>query len=127
MPRQKFREGYLMPKALATGCIHHPAVEAVAHCHQCSTPVCGACVVAGPTGKFCSFECSEKYGKFMKNAQDCDLARKPGGGFSRAVRVLIGRLVFLAAVLFCLGLAGARYEVPVLSDLTRAVRGMLGI
>jgi hypothetical protein len=115
-----------MPRALATGCIHHPAVEAVAHCHQCSTPVCGACVVAGPTGKFCSFGCREKHEQFMKNAQDCDISRKPGGGFSRAVRKLAGYLVFLAALLFCLGILGAIYEVPVLSDLTRTVRGMIG-
>ena len=116
-----------MPKGMSTACIHHPAVEAVAHCHQCSTPVCGRCVVAGPTGKFCSFECREKHEQFMNNAKGCDVSGKQGGGFSRAVRKLAGYLVFLAAVLFCLGLLCTMYEVPVLSDLTRTVRGMIGI
>jgi len=116
-----------MPKALATGCIHHPAVEAVAHCHQCSKPVCGACVVAGPTGKFCSFECQDRHAQFMKNAQGCELKGKPGGGFSRVVRRLMGQLVFLAVALACLGILCTMFEVPVLSDWTRTVRGMIGL
>ena len=116
-----------MPKALATGCIHHPAVEAVAHCHQCSKPVCGACVVIGPTGRFCSFECQEKHEQFMKKAQSCDLGRQPRGGFGRAMRSLAGRLVFLAVALACLGILCTMFEVPVLSEWTRTVRGMIGL
>ncbi len=116
-----------MPKGKFTACIHHPAVEAIAHCHQCSTPVCGRCVVAGPTGRFCSFECREKHEQFVEKARDCDVNGKQGGRFSRAVRKLFGYLVFLAAVLFCLGILCTMYEVPLLSEWTRAVRGIIGI
>jgi hypothetical protein len=84
-------------------------------------------VVAGPTGKFCSFDCRDRHEQFMKNAQGGNLGRTPGTGFSRAVRKLIGQLVFLAVALFSLGILGTMREVPVLSDLTRAVRDMIGL
>ncbi len=115
-----------MPKGMFTGCIHHPAVVAVAHCHQCAKPVCGGCVVVGPTGKFCSSECRDKHERFMKNAQGRDLVGNPGGGFLHVVRKAVGRVVALAVLLFALGVIGTFFEVPMLSEWTRTLRGMIG-
>ncbi len=115
-----------MPQGMPTGCINHPGVEAVARCRQCATPVCNACVVAGPTGRFCSFECREKHEKFVKDAQGCELGKRPRGGFSRTLRSLVSSAVVLAAVLLALGVVCTFFEVPVLSDLTRMVRGRVG-
>lgn len=115
-----------MPQGMPTGCINHPGVEAVARCRQCSTPVCNACVVGGPTGRFCSFECREKHEKFVKDAQGCELGKKRGGGFSRSLRSLVSSAVVLGAVLLALGVVCTIFEVPVLSGLTRTVRGMIG-
>ena len=115
-----------MPKGMFTGCIHHPSVEAIVHCRQCATPVCGACMVPGPTGRFCSIECREKNEIFIKKAQDCDVVKKRGGGFSHGIVKLAGRVVVLLATAFALGVAGTVFEIPGLSDLTRTVRGMIG-
>ncbi len=115
-----------MPQQLPTGCINHPGIEAIARCRQCATPVCNGCVVAGPTGRFCSFECREKHEQFTRDAQGCELAGKRGGGFTRTLRKMVGRVVVLAAALFVLGVVCSMFEVPVLSGLTRMVRGFVG-
>ena len=54
------------------------------------------------------------------------MGKKRGGGFSRSLRKLAGRLVVLAAALFVLGVVCSMFEVPVLSGLTRMVRGFDG-
>jgi len=83
-------------------------------------------VVGGPTGRFCSFECREKHEKFVKDAQGCELGKKRGGGLSRTIRSLVSSAVVLAAVLLALGVVCSLFEVPVLSGLTRMVRGRIG-
>jgi hypothetical protein len=118
--------GAHMPVQLGSVCINHPGIEAVARCRTCGKPMCGACTVAGPTGKFCSFECREKHEKFTKAAQDTEYRGRVGGGFSSMIRNLVSSVVVLAAVLLAAGVLSTVFEVPVLSGLTRIVRAKIG-
>lgn len=86
-----------------TGCVNHPAVEAVARCRQCGRPACGACVVIDLSGKFCCDECRDKYAKFMERAQEFELKRGVRVGIFTRLKRLLLRAVVLAAGLSLLG------------------------
>lgn len=88
-----------------SGCINHPAVEAVARCKQCGKPVCGACVVIGPTGRFCSEDCRERHAEFIKRAQVFDSKRGPGTNLvSLLTRTLVKVILLGLVVLFAAAL-----------------------
>ena len=108
-----------------SGCINHPGVESTTRCKQCGRPVCNTCVVQGPTGRFCSAPCKQKHETFSQSAQAQDVkGRKPL--FTQAKNFVV-TLIIVAAVLGAIGVACTVFEVPVLSDLTRSVRGMIGV
>lgn len=93
-----------MPSSLYSGCLNHPAIEAVARCRQCGKPVCGKCVIKAQNGMFCCEECREKYTEFTQRAQKLDEREKATvKPFFFKVRRLLLRLCFL------LGLAAAAY------------------
>ncbi len=103
----------------ATGCINHPGVEAVARCRQCGKPVCGACVVIGPSGKFCSESCRDQHQRFIERARELDLKKGRGIGLfkrlkRRTVKVVMFALaiLMLATVLTYLNIL----DIPVLRD-----------
>ena len=108
-----------------SGCINHPAVEAVARCKQCGRPVCNACVVSGPNGRFCSESCQSKFMAFSERAQQ--LEGRSRSSFSARLRKVIASVVLLAAILAVVGVMATLFPVPVLSDLVFRVRGMLGV
>jgi len=114
-----------MSKGIQSGCINHPGVEATHRCKQCNKPVCGACVVPGPTGRFCSTACKEQHEAFTQRAQRMD--GKARSGLGARLRKLVGALILAAAVCFALGVVGSIFTVPVLSDIVFEVRGILGI
>jgi hypothetical protein len=56
-------------------CNRHTNVPATVRCQHCSKPACAQCVV---NQRFCSEECSSKFGSFMKNyKKPKDLGRSP--------------------------------------------------
>jgi hypothetical protein len=113
--------------ALGTGsnCINHPAVEAVARCKQCSRPVCSACLVSGPTGRFCSGDCKAKHEVFMRRAAELD-TRSRGSLFAK-LRSLLFSVVFIILVAGVIMTVASIIDIPVLSDVTRNVRSIIGI
>lgn len=108
-----------------SGCINHPGVEALARCKQCGRPVCGSCVVSGPTGNFCSQPCKEKHQAFMGKAQQLD--GKARGGLFAKLRAMCAWIIILAAVCFALGVVATAVEIPVLSDIVFQIRGRIGL
>ncbi len=108
-----------------SGCINHPGVESTVRCKQCGKPVCDTCVQSGPTGRFCSADCRQKHETFYQQAQQLD--GKGGSGTFTKVKKLVGALIVLAVALAAVGVVATVFELPVLSDITRQVRGMIGI
>ena len=104
---------------VASGCINHSAVEAVARCKQCGKPVCGQCVVKGPTGSFCSEECQQKNELFTKKAQDLEKKGKLGPGAASGGGSIIGKLVALVIFLVIAALASAYLNIPVIGPIVR--------
>ncbi len=104
----------------ASGCINHPGVEAVARCKQCGKPVCGACVVTGPTGRFCGDPCKEKHEKFIERAQDMQRNSKSTGGLQKLKTLLVKLVMFIVAI-GALGFAAVYFDIPVVGDLVRKV------
>jgi len=107
-----------------SGCVNHPGVEATVRCKQCGRPVCDSCTVQGPTGRFCGDPCKQKHEAFAQSAQAQNV--KVGGSLFTRLKNGVVTLIIVAAVLVAAGVACTVFEVPVLSDLTRAVRGMIG-
>ena len=108
-----------------SGCINHPGVEAVARCKQCGKPVCGACVVMGTTGKFCSEVCREKHAEFVKRAQQFEAKRGPATNlFSLLTRTVVKLVILAAVLLFAAGLITyfTDFEIPVIGKM---IRGLL--
>jgi hypothetical protein len=107
-----------MPQEISSGCINHPAIEAVARCKQCMKPVCKTCIVDGPMGKYCSASCKEKHEMYVKKAQDAELTRRKPS-HSGKIKELIAKLIILLVVLAGLGAAAAYFDVPVVGDMVR--------
>lgn len=108
-----------------TGCIHHPNMQAVNRCKQCTVPTCHKCTVVGPTGKFCSENCKNIHEAFIRQSQA--LNTRARSTFFVKLRSRLATLLYLLVVAFAAGVVGTVFEIPVLSDLTRHVRGLLGI
>ena len=108
-----------------TGCIHHPNMQAVNRCKQCTVPTCHKCTVVGPTGKFCSENCKNIHEAFIRRSQE--LNTKAGSVFFVKIRKLLTTLLFLVVVMFAAGVVGTVFYIPVLSELTARVRGLIGI
>jgi cation transport ATPase len=104
-----------------SGCINHPGIEAVARCKQCGKPVCGACMVSGPTGRFCSDACKEKHERFIRRAQELEKTRPRTGNLAKKLRRLIVKLVILVAVLLVLGWVAVYFDIPVVGAVARRV------
>ena len=101
-----------MIDARMSGCINHPGIEAVARCKQCGKPVCGACVITGPTGRFCGESCKEKHEKFVERAQEMQRSSRSTGGLVKLRRFLIKLVIFIVAI-GALGFAAVYLDVPV--------------
>lgn len=107
-------------------CINHRAIEAVGRCKQCGRPFCNTCRVTGPTGVFCGNECKQKHEAFVQRAKELEDRKGPPRILVK-LRKLIRKLIFFLIVALILGVIGARFEIPVLSDLVLRIRGMLGV
>ena len=101
-----------------SGCINHPAIEAVSRCKQCGKPVCGSCVVAGPTGQFCSESCLERNQAFIQRARQLEQNHRPPSDTGKWIRLLIKIIVFLAAIA-TLVLLAAFFNPPVVGGIAR--------
>jgi hypothetical protein len=115
-----------MPEPLRAGCVNHPGFEAIVRCKRCGTPVCGRCVVMGPTGRYCSVECRENEQALRQKA--ADLAPEPmptrrSLRLKKAIKNLIGLIIILTGI----AAAGILFPIPVLSDFIAQIRGMLGL
>lgn len=109
-----------MVSGAKSGCINHPAVEAVDRCKQCGKPFCDACRVKGPTGNFCSEACQGGHEQFTQRAQQLDNMGR-GGGFTVKIYWLLKKLLIFAIVAALVGV-GAHFmgmNVPIISDLLR--------
>lgn len=101
-----------------SGCINHPGVEATVRCKQCAKPVCGSCVVTGPTGRFCSIECRDRHEAFVKRARELkDAPRR--SHWLRNLRRFAVRAVLSAAGLAAAGYGAVRLNIPVAADAVR--------
>ena len=105
-----------MVDVTASGCINHPGVEATARCKQCGKPVCGACTVHGPTGKFCSEVCKEKHEGFMQRAQQMQQGSRRTGDIAKLKRLLIKLVIWIVA-LVAVGFGAIYFQIPVLSNI----------
>jgi hypothetical protein len=107
-----------------SGCINHPAIEAVGRCKQCGKPFCGTCRVQGPTGNFCSEDCKSKHEVFTQRAQQLDTMSRSGGFLNKlwflGKKIIVFALFFLAVAvaLHFIGL-----NVPVVSPVIRNIMG----
>ncbi len=108
-----------------SGCINHPGVESSVRCKQCGKPVCNACVVVGPRGRFCSIPCQQRFEAFAQQAQASET--KARGSFFVKLRNTVGALVIIVVALAVVGVVSILFEVPVLSGIAWKVRGLLGI
>jgi hypothetical protein len=108
----------------ASGCINHPGVEAVARCKQCGRPVCGACLVTGPTGRFCSDTCKDKHEKFVSRARALQRTSRSAGTLTKVRRSLIKLVIFLVAIM-ALGFVAVYFEIPVAADIVRKILRVL--
>ena len=113
-----------MVDATQSGCIFHPNMQAVNRCKQCGKPTCHKCTVTGPTGKFCSENCKNTHEAFIRRSQE--LNTKARSSFFVKLKKLVGTLLFLVVVLFAAGVVGTVFYIPVLSELTLRLRGILG-
>jgi len=55
-----------------SGCINHPAVEAVARCKQCGKPLCSDCRLVTEDGLFCSDRCAQMAHVFTVKSRDLE-------------------------------------------------------
>lgn len=111
-----------MVQATGSGCINHPAIEAIARCKQCMTPVCGECAVGGPAGNYCSAECKEKHETFLRRAHDNEQRRGRTRDKGKVFRLLTKIVIFVVAaggLLF----AAAYFDIPVAGDIARKILG----
>jgi hypothetical protein len=79
---------------MAKACINHNDTAAVAQCFQCHRPICSACIIDTPHGRFCSTECSVRYLDFKQRYAS---EKKPTG--SPMVRKLVTTAVIVLALL----------------------------
>ncbi len=107
-----------------TGCIHHPNMQATNRCKQCTVPTCHKCTVVGPTGKFCSENCKNIHEAFIRRSQDLNTTAR--SSFFVKMRSRVATLLFIGVVLFAAGVVGTVFYIPVLSELTQRVRGIIG-
>jgi len=114
-----------MSNGIGATCVNHVHMEAVVRCKQCSRPICAACIIAGATGRFCSAACKEKHEAFTERAQKMD--GKARSAFFVKLRALILTIIIFLAVAFAAGFLASTVEIPILTDLTWAVRDRLGI
>jgi len=114
-----------MLKGTEAACINHPSVHAALRCKQCSSPVCDACVVPGPIGRYCSAVCKEKHEAFHQRVQKMD--GKAGTASFTKVKTMITTLIVFLAVLFAVGFVASTVEIPIVSEITYRVRDMIGI
>ncbi|MCX5759884.1 MAG: hypothetical protein NTU83_15550, partial [Candidatus Hydrogenedentes bacterium] len=84
----------------------------------CGKPVCGQCVVKGPTGNFCCESCQQKNEMFAKRAQDLEKTGRMGPGAARGGSI-VGKLIALVVLLAILAVAAAYLNVPVVGPLVR--------
>jgi hypothetical protein len=108
-----------------TGCIHHPNMQAINRCKQCTVPTCHKCTVVGPTGKFCSENCKNIHEAFIRRSQE--LNTRASSTFFVKLRSRVATLLFIVVVMFAAGVVGTVFYIPVLSELTVRVRGLIGI
>jgi len=113
-----------MSDATRTWCIHHPNMEAVNRCKQCTTPTCHKCTVIGPTGKFCSENCRNTHEAFIRSAQATTTWAR--SAFFVKLRGRIGSLIVLAGIVFAGVVVGSVFEIPLLSPLAWKIRGIIG-
>jgi len=109
-----------MALKLSASCVSHPGNDVVARCRQCTKPVCGLCVVVGPTGKFCSDTCREQHEQFMRSAQQQDLRKDPHAGLFTHFRRFVMKLVMYAVALLALATVLTHLEIvdiPVVGDI----------
>lgn len=107
-----------------TGCIHHPNMQAVNRCKQCTIPTCHKCTIVGPTGKFCSENCRNIHEAFIRRAQDLNTTAR--STFFVKLRRRVASVLFLLALLFAAGVVGTVFDIPVLSELAFRIRGIIG-
>jgi len=107
------------------GCINHPGIEAAARCKMCGKAVCRSCVAPGPTGNFCSDVCRQKHELFAVRANELD--GKARSAFFPKLRGFIVNILVVCAGLFAIGFVATFIEIPILSGVTRLVRGLIGI
>jgi hypothetical protein len=78
----------------------------------------------GPTGKFCSENCRNIHEAFIRRAQETNTTAR--STFFVKLRRNVASLLYIVVVLFAAGVVGTVFYIPVLSELTLRVRGMLG-
>lgn len=109
-----------MALRVESGCINHPAIEAVGRCKQCGKPFCSACRIQGPTGNFCSDTCKSMHERFTERAQQLDKMSKSGGFLNRLW--WLGKKIIVIGLTVVLLVAVATYlgvNIPVASDILR--------
>ena len=114
-----------MLKGTESACINHVHVHATVRCKQCSRPICDACIVPGPLGRYCSQACKEKHETFHQRVQKMDA--KAGTASFTKVKTVITTLIILGAVLFAVGFIASTVEIPIVSEITYKVREAIGI
>lgn len=107
-----------MVQGAGSGCVNHPGVEAVARCKACHKPVCGMCVVAGPTGQFCSESCKEKHEAYVKRAQQLDRTSRRTGQLTKLRRFLVKLVIFVVAI-GALAFGAIYFQIPVLKTVVQ--------
>lgn len=115
-----------MPEGIRSACVNHPGVEAVIRCKQCGKPVCSACMVSGPSGRFCSDGCQQRHFAFMKRAQELETKKRAPGGLAMLRKIVAAVLVIGAAVGAAL-FVGYLFDVPVLKDFALKAMQLTGI
>lgn len=113
--------------AKTIGCINHPGVEAIGRCRQCSKPVCKQCGIVAPTGLYCSQPCQDKHVQFLQRAKTLDLDKKYDPGFFWRLKNWIGITITLIALAVILGIVATQTYIPVLTEVTREIRSVLGL
>ena len=106
-------------------CIYHPGKEAVHRCKQCGATTCHKCTVLDSAGKFCSNDCRVAHHALLDYGSQ-QPTQAPSLLFVR-IRKVIGKLLFLLAILVVAGIVGSVFYIPVLSEITQSVRGALGL
>lgn len=111
------------------GCINHPGIEAVARCKMCAKGLCAACRVIGPSGIFCSETCKTRHEEFVKRAAGLERKQATGSLFLTRVRNLVGWILVVLVVVLGAGIGGriAGFRVPLVSDITDRVLGLIGM